>query len=141
MSAHKTNRRRRRGTAIVEQAIVCPMMILLFLGTFILGLGVFRYQQISMLAREGARWASVHGPTYQAENPSTAPITSQNVYNNAVAPKMVGLNPAELTCTLTPTPMTSTATTATVTVTYYWVPESLFSPITFSSTSTMPITY
>jgi len=139
MSAHKTNRRRRRGTAVLEQAIVFPLMILLFLGIFISGLGVFRYQQISMLAREGARWASVHGPTYQAENPSAPTPTSQLVYTNAVAPKMVGLNPAELTCVLTP--MTATATTATVTVTYYWVPESLFSPITFSSTSTMPITY
>lgn len=138
MSAHKTNRRRRRGTAVVELAIVSPLMILLFLGTFISGLGVFRYQQISMLAREGARWASVHGPTYQKENTANAP-TSQDVYNNAVAPKMVGLNPAELTCVLTP--ITSTSATATVTVTYSWVPESLFSPITFSSTSTMPITY
>ena len=141
MSAHKTNRRRRRGTAILEQAIVLPMMILLFMGSFISGLGVFRYQQISMLAREGTRWAAVHGPTYQIENPTIAAITSTDVYNNAVAPKMVGLNAAQLTCTLTPTPMASTAKTAIVKVTYHWVPESLFSPITFSSTSTMPITY
>ena len=141
MSAHKTNRRRRRGTAIVEQAIVFPLMILLFLGIFISGLGVFRYQQISMLAREGtAGLRSTDPPTRQrTPRPPSFPRAS-NVYTYAVAPMMVGLNPAQLTCMLTPT-MTSDDNTATVTVTYYWVPESLFSPITFSSTSTMPITY
>jgi Flp pilus assembly protein TadG len=136
MSAHRTSRRRRRGAFVVELAIVCPLMISLFLGSFISGLGVFRYQQISMLAREGARWASVHGPTYQAETVNPILPTSSNVYTYAVAPKLVGLDPAQLTCVLT-----MTSNTATVTVTYNWVPESLFSPITFSSTSIMPITY
>ena len=135
MRVRKTGRRIRRGVYVLEHAIVFPVMSFFLFGGFISGLGVFRYQQVSMLAREGARWASVHGPTYQMENTKSAP-TSQDVYNNAVSPRMVGLDPTQLTCALT-----MTSNTATVTVTYGWVPEALFSPITFSSTSTMPITY
>jgi Flp pilus assembly protein TadG len=135
MRADKSRHRSCRGAAVLELAIVFPVMILLFIGIFITGLGVFRYQQVSVLAREGARWASVHGPTYQSENSKSAP-TSQDVYNNAIAPKLVALDPTQLTSTLT---MTSNA--AAVTVTYCWVPEGLFSPVIFSSTSTLPITY
>ncbi len=135
MLGRKTDCRRRRGVFVLEHAIVFPVMILMIFGLFISGLGVFRYQQVSMLAREGARWASVHGSTYQSENSKSAP-TSTDVYNIAVSPKLVGLDPTEVTCVLT-----MTTNTATVTVSYNWVPEALFSPITFSSTSTLPITY
>jgi hypothetical protein len=105
------------------------------MGTIIEGLGVFRYEQLSSLAREGARWASVHGPTYQQEKNQAAP-TSQDVYNNVIVPKMVGLDPTQLTCSLT-----MTANTATVALTYVWNPEGLFSSITLTSTSVLPITY
>jgi hypothetical protein len=109
------------------------------MGTIIEGLGVFRYQQLSSLAREGARWASVHGPTYQTENSKSAP-TSQDVYNNVIAPKMVALDSTQLTCTLTMTP-TASPTTVTVTLTYNWIPEGFFSPISLTSSSVLPITY
>jgi Flp pilus assembly protein TadG len=132
---HKCRVRNRRGVHAVELAIVFPAMIFLLMGVFISGLGVLRYEQVSMLAREGARWASVHGPTYGNENTKTAP-TSQDVYDNAVAPMLGGLDSSKLTCNLT-----MTSQTAKVTVTYQWVPEALFSPVTFSSISVMPITY
>ena len=105
------------------------------MGTVIEGLGVFRYEQLSSLSREGARWASVHGSTYQQEKTKAAP-TSQDVYTNVIAPNMVGLDPSQLTCTLT-----MTANTATVTLTYLWIPEGLFSAISLTSTSVLPITY
>ena len=37
---------RRRGVSAVEAAVVYPITILLLLGTVVLGLGVFRYQQL-----------------------------------------------------------------------------------------------
>jgi hypothetical protein len=126
----------RRGVTTAECGVVYSLTLLLIVGTIIEGLGVFRYQQIANLAREGARWASVHGATYQTEKNQQAP-TSQDVLNNVVTPMMVGLDPNQLTCTLT-----MTATTASVTITYSWIPEGIFkTPITLTSTSVMPITY
>jgi hypothetical protein len=126
----------RRGVTAAECGVVYSLTMLLIIGTIIEALGVFRYQQISLLAREGARWASVHGPTYQQENNKTAP-TSQDVLDNVITPMMVGLDPTQLTCTLS-----MTATTASVTLTYSWTPEGFFqTPITLTSTSVMPITY
>ena len=127
--------RARRGVTTAECGVVYSITMLLILGTIIEGLGVFRYQQVSSLAREGARWASVHGPTYQQEKNKSAP-TSQDVYNNVIVPKMVLLDPSQLTCTLT-----MTSNTAAVTLTYNWFPEGFFSPITLTSTSVLPITY
>jgi hypothetical protein len=126
----------RRGVTTAECGVVYSITLLLIVGTIIEGLGVFRYQQLSWLAREGARWASVRGATYQSENSASAP-TSANVLTNVVTPMMVGLDSTQLTCTLS-----MTSTTASVTLTYNWVPEGfLTTPITLTSTSVMPITY
>ncbi len=135
MHVSGSNHRRRRGVTAAECGIVYSITLLMIMGAVIEGLGVYRYEQISYLAREGARWAAVHGPTYQQEQNASAP-TSQDVLSNAVLPKAVGLDTSQLTCALT-----MTASTVSVTVTYGWVPEGLFSPITFTSTSVMPISY
>ncbi len=55
-----------------KAAVVYPITIFLLLGTVVLGLGVFRYQQIQSLAREGARYASVHGPQYATDSGNAA---------------------------------------------------------------------
>jgi hypothetical protein len=126
----------RRGLTTAECGVVYSLTMLLIVGTIIEGLGVFRYQQISNLAREGARWASVHGSTYQSEKNASAP-TSADVLSNAITPMMVGLDSTQLTCTLT-----MTSSTASVTLSYSWTPEAFFTtPITLTSTSIMPITY
>ena len=126
----------RRGVTTAECGVVYSLTLLLIMGTIIEGLGVFRYQQLSLLAREGARWASVRGATYQQETNHGAP-TNQNVLDNVITPMMVGLDPAQLTCTLA---MTSNA--ASVTLTYSLTPEGFFNaPLTLTSTSVMPITY
>jgi hypothetical protein len=124
----------------------------LILGTVIGGYGVFRYQQIALLAREGARYASVHGGQYQQETGNPA-ATPQDVYNNAIAPFATNLDLSQLTYTVTWTNSnmpydTSTdyekpvANTVTVTVNYKWFPEAYFvGPITLTSTSTLPMSY
>ena len=81
---------RRRGATVVECAIIYPITFLLMLGLIIGGLGVFRYQEISSVAREGARWASVHGYQSAAEASSTGvgtPTTASDVYTNAIKPQ------------------------------------------------------
>ena len=72
----KRKHRRRRGAVMVECSLVYSAALLLSLGTISIGLGIFRYQQIAYLAREGARWAAVHGSTYQSEQGQAAPTSA-----------------------------------------------------------------
>jgi Flp pilus assembly protein TadG len=134
----------RRGTTVVECAIVYPVTMFLLIGTLLLGVAVFRYQQIAALAREGARYASVHGATYASETGEPY-ATSSSVQTNAVDPLAVGLNTNNITCTLTWTPnppSTSTPTTVSVELEYTWTPGVYFrSPLTVQSTSVMPVSY
>jgi Flp pilus assembly protein TadG len=125
---------RRRGVVLAEMAIVLPAMLLLILGTIVVGLGVFRYHQIAYLAREGARWASTHGPTYCMDQKASTP-TAQDVLTQAVVPHMAGLSSADLTPSLT----WNTGLTlpmATFTLSYRWVPEAFLPAETFTNTST-----
>lgn len=132
----------RRGTSVVEAAIVFPVTLLLLVGSLSLGLGVFRYQQVQALAREGARYASVHGPQY-ASDTGNSYATSQTVLTH-VETLAAGLQANKLTCTLTwsPTPPTTTTPAlASVQLTYNWVPEAYFQSFNLTSTSVMPVTY
>ena len=51
---------------MVEAAIVLPVVMMLTLGTCSTAMGVYYYQLVATLAREGARYASVHGSQYAA---------------------------------------------------------------------------
>jgi Flp pilus assembly protein TadG len=147
-----TVHQRRKGTTTVEFAIICPIVFFLIFSIIIGGLGVFRYQQTAALAREGARWASVHGGQFAEETRQLA-ATPADVYTNAIAPYAVGLNPAQLTYTVTwnrtnmPLRVDESAqnpvgNTVTVTVSYRWIPELyLAGPFTLTSTSTAQMLY
>ena len=76
MMIAKRNRPDRRGAAALEAAVVYPVAMLLLIGTVVLGIAVFRYEQLQALAREGARYASVHGPTYASEQNSSYATSS-----------------------------------------------------------------
>lgn len=130
----------RRGTTIVECALVYPVTFFLLFGLLIGGMGVFRYQEMASLAREGARYAIVHGSQYQqvTGNPSA---TAADVYNNVLLPKMVSLDPAQLTYSVTWNPDKRQGSAVTVQLTYHWVPEALLGGIDLSSTSTMTMSY
>jgi Flp pilus assembly protein TadG len=146
------NRRRRRGATTVEFAIVCPIAFFLIFATIIGGLGIYRYQQVAALAREGSRYASVHGGQYEQETGNPA-ATPQDIYNEAIAPRAVGLDPGRITYTVTwdvnnlplwvgedvQNPMGNTVT---VTVNYQWFPEMyLAGPFTLTSTSVSQMMY
>jgi Flp pilus assembly protein TadG len=144
--------RRRVGFAATESVAVIPTLLFLILATIVGGYGIFRYQQIAMLAREGARYASVHGGQYQQETGNPA-ATSQDVYNNAIAPFATNLDLSQLSYTVSwnssnmPYTVSTnyevpTGNTVTVAVHYNWFPEVyLVGPIVLSSTSTMPMSY
>ena len=83
MRVRRTPNPPRRGAQMVETAIVLPVVMMLTLGTFSTAMGVYYYQRVATLAREGARYASVHG---------TSGATAEEIYNKAILPMAVGLN-------------------------------------------------
>ena len=146
------NTHRRRGVTTVEFAIVCPIAFFLIFATIIGGIGVYRYQQVAALAREGARYASVHGGQYEQETGNPA-ATPEDIYNEAIAPRAVALDPARLTYTVTwdvnNLPLWvdedvehPTGNIVTVTVNYQWFPEMyVVGPFTLTSTSVSQMMY
>jgi Flp pilus assembly protein TadG len=132
----------RSGAAAVEAAVSLPALLILMIGLAVGGLGIFRYNEVSMLAREGSRWASVHGATYQSDSGASAAITADDVYNKAIKPMATALDSSKLTYTLAFSPDSSAGSTVTVTVKYQWYPEAyLGGPISFTSSSTRTISY
>lgn len=58
-------RRTARGQALVELALVLPLLVLFLGGIMVFGTAVFYQQQISNAAREAARYAAIHSTTAQ----------------------------------------------------------------------------
>ena len=145
---------RRSGATAVECAFVYPVLFFLVLGLLIGAAGVFRYSQLASLAREGARYASVHGTQYADEMGVTAPTPDQ-IFNNVIAPMAVGFDTTQMGYSITYNASNApyytvldsnynvvpVQNTVTVTLTYLWLPEWCLGGITLSSTSVMPMTY
>jgi Flp pilus assembly protein TadG len=145
---------RRSGATVVEGAIVYPVLFLLILGLLVGSAGMFRYSQLASLAREGARYASVHGTQYAQEMNVPAPTPNQ-IYNNVIAPMAVGFDTTQMGYSITYNTSNSPYYTVidannnvvpvqncvTVTLTYLWLPEWLLGGITLTSTSVMPMSY
>lgn len=159
----------RSAATTVEFAIIASIVVLLLLGLIIGGFGVYRYQEMAHLAREAARYAATHGGDYaaagQASRTGVPAVASSSDLIGYVRAKAVGLDPDKLTVTVTWSAPSSVKPANTpsyvdtdptlvppgqkvirnyvsVTVSYQWQPELfLFSPITLTSTSTMPMSY
>jgi Flp pilus assembly protein TadG len=165
---HRSHRPR-RGATVVEFAVVVPVVVLLIFGFLILGMGVARYQEMAFLAREGARYASVHGGQYRAD--ADLPVGDLNIWltdvrTNGILPLCSYLNTDDLEVNVTYStgnnyPATAgngggsqnqapnqgiTRNVVTVIVTYPWTPEGLgfmfpSGAVTLTSTASMPMSY
>lgn len=51
------------GQTLVETALVLPLFLMVIFGIITLGIGIFYQQQLANVAREGARYASIHSAT------------------------------------------------------------------------------
>jgi Flp pilus assembly protein TadG len=144
MMIRTESRTDRRGVSMVEAAVVYPVTMLLLIGSLVLGIAVFRYSQLQALAREGARYASVHGPTFASEqNSSIATSATVQTYIETLS---VGMKTSDLNCSVTwnPNPPTANSpSTVTVQVAYAWTPEAYFSKqaVNLTASSTMPVVY
>lgn len=148
-----TTHRSRRGTTSVEFAVTCPIVFFLVLATIVGGLGVFRYQQTASLAREAARWASVHGGQYEIDTGKPA-ATPADIYENAIKPAATTLDLSKLSYEVTwnksnmpysvvnDNVQTPIGNTVTVKLTYLWFPKLiLVGPFTLTSSSTAQMMY
>jgi len=152
----------RRGAVLVESAMVYPVVFLIMMAIVMLGVGVFRYQQVANISREASRYASVHGSKYATETGGTAAAPddglytggtnqSTSLYDNAIKPRAIGMDTSKVTYSVTwdtsnaqthtvigtdaagqPAPVPRT-NYVTVTVSYSW--KTLFGTIPVSSTS------
>jgi hypothetical protein len=91
----KPSSHRRHGAMAVEAAVVYPVVLFLFLGLILGGVGVFRYQQVACQAREAARYASVHGGDWQLETTQNSP-TQDDILKQTVLPLAAGMDPARI---------------------------------------------
>lgn len=148
----------RKAATVVECAVVLPVTFFLLFALVIGGIGIFRYEEVSTLAREGARYASTHG--YQWRKDAGLPLGTASdwkadIIANGIMPRIVALDTTQLNFpntepngTLWPDvinqpgkPDNWPGSQVTVQVTYTWFPELyLVGPITFTATSSMPIT-
>ncbi len=129
----------RRGVSAVEAAIVYPVTMLLLIGTVVLGIGVFQFQQLESLADEGARYASVHGPLFAASNNMS--VASPSTVLTYLEGLTVGLNGLKCTSVAYSSTSTTVPGSVSVTVTYTWVPGAYFRSTTWSATATVLVTY
>ena len=145
-------RRARRAATTVECAIILPITLFLLIGLVVGAMGIFSYQEVSALAREGARYASTHGAQYRTDAglpPGTAADWTADIIANGIMPKNVTLDPNLITVTCSWPPVINQpdhpddwpGSSCTVTVSYKWLPQMfLVGPYTLTSTAKLPIT-
>jgi hypothetical protein len=139
------------------------VLFILLLGLIVGGIGVFRYQQTACLAREGARWASLHGSDWQTEG-KQQPSTQEQILQQGVLPFAAGMDPSSVSIQVEfvdraanqvsewdqvkhPTTSRDVANNLVtnrvrVTVTYQWVPGALVAgPFYLTSSSEVTMWY
>jgi hypothetical protein len=115
--------------------------------TIVVGYGFFIFNELASLAREGARWAVVHGANYVSDynsshTPTISATTSTDVYNRAILPHVAGIDTSQLTCTTNTAPGSlSPGATVTVTISYTWTPQLYLPQMTLTGSSTMTMLY
>jgi hypothetical protein len=155
--------RRRHAALILEAALVYPVLVVLFMGLIVGGLGVWRYEQVACQAREAARWASVRGSLWAQETNGTSP-TQKDIYQNAVAPLTAGMDASKIAIQVSwidqfsgkvvawdsakkyPKSLNASNQYVTnsvrVTISYQWIPELfVVGPVILQSTSEIPMSF
>jgi Flp pilus assembly protein TadG len=125
--------REQQGQALVEFALASLLFFTVFFGTIDFGMAVWKYNMVSNLAQEGARWAAVRGST------SSLPHANSTNVQTYVQSRAVGM-----TVTATPTWKTTAnpGETVSVEVSCDYRPLTSFIPsatLTLRSTATMVI--
>ena len=164
MNRHRATaakRDRSGGQALVEFALVFPVLVFVLFGIFDVGRAVYAYNTIANAAREGARIAAVNQlnpattDTTCIENMPVENLASPNWSIRACAASSavsLGVQPSAVSVSYGPPPNTSLSCSptlyvgciASVTVSYTWNPvtpviSNLLGHIAMTSTSQIPI--
>ena len=106
----------RIGATVLEMAIAAPVVLLLLIGMFEMGISVYAYNTLAEAVRAGARYAAVHGA--KAATPCGPTANNTNV-ENVVRGYAPGIVATDLTVTSTwPDGNNSTGSHVTVAATY-----------------------
>jgi len=130
---------RRSGAAIVEAAIVVPVLLLLLYGVFCGTIMVLTVDEVETAAREGARWASVRGASYQFNtNQPAATAADIATYTKT---QRVTIDDAKMTVNVSWDSSNRPGNYVTVEVIYAWDGLGPFPARTFVARSTQLISY
>ena len=128
---------RQRGSAVVELAILAPLLFLVTIGAFELGRGMWVKHTLSHVASEAARYAAVRSVT--SDDPATESKVATRVKSQAV-----GINPDDLVVQTAWTPGNTVGGTVQVRVSYDFRPVTPLIPfksLQLASASTTTIAY
>jgi Flp pilus assembly protein TadG len=158
VSATRIRQGGRRGQALVEFALIFPVLVLLLLGIFEVGRLVFAYNTLGNAAREGARVAAVNqiqtSPDCTNNRPIVNPATPHWSIKQCAADKalVLGLTdtdvdvayspPPDVTFTCSPTLRVGCLATVTVTHEFRAITPiigDIIGPIDLEAVSEMPI--
>jgi Flp pilus assembly protein TadG len=159
----------RRAATAVEFAVVGSLTFFLLFALMVGAMGVFKYQEVAYLAREGSRYASTHGGQYHQDGidqlTGVPQVATSADMTNYIQTRIVALDhtllkvavswsaPAGYTPnnlpvyddtdpTLVPPGQIAILNYVTVTVTYNWTPIMyLVGPISLTSTSKVQMSY
>ena len=100
----RRNRRTRRGVAVVETAIVAPLVVLGMLGMMEVSYAFMIRQTVTLASREGARVASLPSATVSDVTTAVdATMTAANLSGYTTTTNLAALAPADTTVSVTVT--------------------------------------
>jgi Flp pilus assembly protein TadG len=132
------------GAELVELALSAPILFGLVFGLMQICLAFYTYEYISELAREGARYAAVHGPSCEtsASVSCSATAASVNAYVTGLANFNLGGGSMTVSTTYPGTGGELVSNPVVVKITYafpYKIPYIKSTTLTMTSTSQMTI--
>jgi Flp pilus assembly protein TadG len=125
------------GQTYVEFAFCAVVLLMIIFGLVNFSLVLYAYNFVSYAAREGTRFASVHG----SANPSPAHATD---ISNLITTEAYGLNAKNLKVTASWSPNNQPGSIVAVQVKYtfyFMMPFVALQPVSLSSSSKMMISY
>jgi Flp pilus assembly protein TadG len=131
------------GSALVEFALTVPLLFTFFFGLIEVSMAIYTHQVISETAREGTRYAMVHGSTCLNGSGNSCTVTASNVNSYVAAIPWPNIGGGTTTINTTyPDGNEAPGSRVQVTITYafpFRVPFIPTSTLTMSSTSVMYI--
>ena len=130
---------RRSGAALVEAAFVLPVLLFLLYVLFCGAIMVITVDQVDAAAREGARWASVRGTSYQFN--TGQPAATATAIDAHVKTQGVTLDTSRMINNVTWDLSNRPGNYVTVEVRYQWPGLGPFSAQEFVARSSQLVTY